>query len=343
MAHSVGGSIGGQFAVQLFFVISGYLISYVLIESKKYPSIRNFYIGRALRIFPIYWVVAISSLLVRLLELSVLKQVSFFESYTAMSLNARVLVGLSNFSLFFQDHIMFLSVNDGAISWTGNFNQSEVLLYEGLLVPQAWSLGIELTFYLVAPFILVRRRMIYLLLISSVILRIIFILKGFGLDDPWVYRFFPTELAFFLLGSLSHQILHSRITKFERLSRPRFGMTLVLFLMFYFIAFPKLPLPLFPRIVLLFGIIVLSLPILFKFQSEMKFDNFLGKLSYPIYLWHVLVLSIVFPIIQHYRFNIYFGFVLVITCTLVLSIATLTLIENPIERIRTRLRKRNPL
>jgi hypothetical protein len=30
---------------------------------------------------------------------------------------------------------------------------------------------------------------------------------GIGTKDPWTYRFFPTELALFLIGALAHQVL----------------------------------------------------------------------------------------------------------------------------------------
>jgi hypothetical protein len=40
------------------------------------------------------------------------------------------------------------------------------------------------------------------LLAASLALRGVLIATGIGLGDPWTYRFFPTELALFLLGSL---------------------------------------------------------------------------------------------------------------------------------------------
>ena len=83
---------------------------------------------------------------------------------------------------------------------------SEIPIYSGLIIPQAWTLGLELSFYLIAPFILKRLNLIIILLIISILTRIYLYYIGLGLQDPWSYRFFPTELAFFLFGSLSHQI-----------------------------------------------------------------------------------------------------------------------------------------
>ena len=47
----------GSYGVTLFFVLSGYLIFYLLFSEKKWTgdiSIRNFYIRRVLRIWPLY-------------------------------------------------------------------------------------------------------------------------------------------------------------------------------------------------------------------------------------------------------------------------------------------------
>ena len=50
--------VGGQNAVRLFYIISGFLISFVLVERKSYPSVRSFYVNRYLRLYPVYVVVA---------------------------------------------------------------------------------------------------------------------------------------------------------------------------------------------------------------------------------------------------------------------------------------------
>ena len=52
---------GGMLAVQLFYIVSGYLMSLVILSS-SYSSIKLFYLNRFLRLFPIYWFVALITL-----------------------------------------------------------------------------------------------------------------------------------------------------------------------------------------------------------------------------------------------------------------------------------------
>src|SRR5437660_1584735 len=78
-----------------------------------------------------------------------------------------------------------------------------------LLIPQAWSLGLELTFYFLAPFLLWRKpkNALYLLLtfISlSIFCKVILLISGHPYD-PWCYRFFPSILYLFLLGTITYQ------------------------------------------------------------------------------------------------------------------------------------------
>ena len=48
--HSFGMAFsGGVFAVQLFFVVSGFYISYILVEAQSYATVRGFYWNRILR------------------------------------------------------------------------------------------------------------------------------------------------------------------------------------------------------------------------------------------------------------------------------------------------------
>jgi peptidoglycan/LPS O-acetylase OafA/YrhL len=113
----------------------------------------------------------------------------------------------SNTTLFFQDWILFLGIEANEIRFTPNFSTHELPLYLGLIVPQAWTLGVELSFYLIAPFLLARRKALLAFPILSLGVRIVLHIIELGRDDSWVYRFYPAELSFFILGAISHQFL----------------------------------------------------------------------------------------------------------------------------------------
>lgn len=82
----------GQYGVPMFFVISGFLITTLLLREQKSAgqiSLKNFYIRRTLRIFPLYFAaVAIYSVLVILLEHGperpeFFKHLPFYLTYTS--------------------------------------------------------------------------------------------------------------------------------------------------------------------------------------------------------------------------------------------------------------------
>lgn len=339
IAHTVDQHmVGGQFAVQLFFMISGYLISFVLCEAKSYSRTRDFYVNRALRIFPLYWIVFTLTLALHLASLVFLGRSSTLTTYSEMPFLAAVLVGMSNFTLLGQDQVMFLSVNDSSLLWTTNFQDSDVLLYQGLLVPQAWSLGVELTFYLVAPFVLVSKKRLVAFFLLSLILRFLLISLGFGMSDPWVYRFFPTELAVFLLGAISHQFLAPRFFSLATTRRKPMALFSVVLTAFLVVFFWEVPFDYYLKGLVLFGFIALVLPPLFEFQGQNKFDNFLAQLSYPIYIWHLLTLGIVVELTAGLELAGPGLVLAVLIPTVALSLISLRLVDKPIQRARVKFR-----
>lgn len=338
--HLGGGTtdwlVGGRLAVQLFYVISGFLISYVLTATDHYQgSVGRFYANRALRLYPVYLAVAALTLLAHAAGGG-----AFWRFYDHLPFAAELFLGVSNLLILGQDWLMFFGIEHGALAFTGSFAHSEVPLYQGLLVPQAWTLGVEMSFYLIAPFVLHSPRRLLVLLAASLALRAALVATGVGLADPWTYRFFPTELALFLIGSLSHQVLLPRWQAWTR-RLPRLPEIGTAVLLLYALAHFSIGLPHTIRDALAVVLFAALLPLAFLFQSRHRLDKAIGELSYPIYICHALVILFFGWLLDgaQTRQPVMFTVLVVVGC---IGFAALlnALIADPVERLRRRLRAR---
>jgi peptidoglycan/LPS O-acetylase OafA/YrhL len=113
----------GWAGVELFFVLSGFLITRILLESRDKPHyLRNFYARRALRIFPLYYVVLVVTL--------ILPPPHGF--------------GRSRTSLWYFAYLQTLPLVRGR--------------FEASPLPHSWTLAIEEQFYCLWPFVLLLLR-----------------------------------------------------------------------------------------------------------------------------------------------------------------------------------------
>jgi peptidoglycan/LPS O-acetylase OafA/YrhL len=336
--------LGGKDAVEAFFIISGFYMSLILNE--KYVGVNKSYklfiTNRMLRLAPIYWVVLFFTVIACLGELIISKGqiVSLFSSYTTVYPNIASFTGLilTNILIFGQDVVMFLGINptNGNFFLTSNPFNSHPPVYTFLFVPQAWSLGIELTFYLIAPFVVTKGyKPVIIIIVLSFLLRL-FIYNHLGLqNDPWTYRFFPTELLFFLLGYVSYRIYLNIKTSVI----PEYASLLVFyFLLLYTLCYSFLPavqIGWFPFSVKQFlyqVTIVLSIPIIFKYFKNNHLDTQIGELSYPVYISHILINLV---LTSKYFIAIKTGW-----CVAIISIAfswlLIKYVAAPIEKYRQR-------
>ncbi|HET8870710.1 MAG TPA: acyltransferase [Aquabacterium sp.] len=328
-------SVGGRNAVQMFYAISGFLISYVWVERRSYANVGAFYANRYLRLYPIYAVVGLFTLLACAASI----RPEWIHVYQQAPEGARWLLGISNAFILGQDWIMFLAVKANQLVFSSDFRDSDVQLWQGLLAPQAWTLGVELSFYLVAPFILRRRSVLFALLGVSLVLRLWLVHAGLGLKDPWDYRFFPTELALFILGALSHQVLrpwYARLWGTERqlvAGRWASGGLAALVLVF-----PWLPGSTLLKSAALFAVFLPCLPLLFAWQSASRVDRAVGELSYPIYVSHWLVIDLCAALLGRHEGSVLT--VVVLPITLAFAYGLNRWVGEPVERWRDRLRDR---
>ena len=335
--HSFGTAFsGGVFAVQLFFVVSGFYISYILVEAKSYASVKGFYWNRILRLFPVYWAVALGSLAMYLGAAYVFGNAPpFVEVYQQLNTWSASILAATNVFLVGQDWVIFTAIDNGALVFTPDYHQEDVWVWRGLLVPPAWSLGVELTFYLIAPFILTRMRLLFVLLALSVALRIWLISIGIGLQDPWNYRFFPTELALFILGILAHQLWKPFLEARGIVSD---GLASAITLAVIGMVTVCVTLHILPLRLPVLALFVLALPFLFRFQKNRHWDRWLGEYSYPVYIVHW---SVMFPVSYVWDrltgqpgYQGYDETLAILVLTLIGAYVVKRLVSDPMENVR---------
>lgn len=329
--------VGGQIAVQGFYIISGFYMAFILKE--KYigvnQSYKLFITNRLLRLYPVYWVVILfiftSAIISYLISNSFqIESLSFYWNYISdMSFSSIFFLVFTNIFMIFQDMVMFLGldISSGNLYFTNNFRDSTPMLYKFLLIPQAWTIGIEITFYLIAPFLIKRKLWVILVLIlASLLLRIILINNGLN-HDPWTYRFFPTELVFFLLGIVAYNI-------FKKLDNVPIKRNYLVLLFSYILVFTLfysfIPMP--GKMYFYLFSIFLSVPFIFNLSKKWKVDRYIGELSYPIYISHLFVYSAMIKFTPFTESN---SFMLVLF-TVLFSIFLNQIVIKKIEIIRQR-------
>jgi peptidoglycan/LPS O-acetylase OafA/YrhL len=298
----------GRQAVQVFYMISGFYMAMVL--SSRYKIPRDFYVSRFMRIFPPYWIAAVTTVVLSMTTGLLFQKWMLLGPYVESPLAHNGLAGLiltaaSNFTLFGQDCVLFLSHDSGQqLHLTTNFRNDASPLWRYLLVPQCWSVGIELAFYASAPFLnRLSSRWLVLIALGSFTARLITYWNMGGPRDPWTYRFFPFELGLFLLGMLGYR-LYARTAdrhpsqRFRCVSRLAYsiGAVLLIFLLHMHIRLVRWVgdiVGVEAALFLSYLSWVVGIPALFFIFGNQRADRSIGELSYPIYLIHMVVIGVV--------------------------------------------------
>jgi len=332
---------GAVLAVKVFFIISGFYMTLIL--DKKYVgkgSYSLFISNRLLRLYPIYWVVLGLTVLIsfssHFLYNDWLRLTAYVVYDDILTIKALLFLGFTNIFLIGQDLYLFLGldVHSGNLFFTSNFSQTDPRFYSFLFVPQAWTLSLELMFYIIAPFIVRKKLKIVILLIFISLLIRGFIYFYLNMPyDPWTFRFFPNELVFFLLGVISYRIYEyiNRITVNKKL-------IIALISIFYFLMIFNRYLPetgvleyIVP--IIFYTIACLSIPFIFQMTRNNSKDNRIGELSYPIYITHLLIIYIVRILFDYYDVQLDMGPTIIII-TIIVSYVLLKLVADPIEKLR---------
>ena len=303
---------GGQIGVTIFFVISGYLITLLLLEEEKASdtiSLKSFYVRRALRIFPAYYFLL---LVYFILELTGILQFTANSWVTSLT------------------YTKYFPVKNG-IEWeSGHF----------------WSLSIEEHFYLIWPIVFKTFRKFRAYFAFLVILTIPVIRMTTTLPSMHIFM-----RADSIMWGCVFALYNDNIARFITKRHKLFSAAPFAILLFSLV---------FKRVISILGyhkldhlaltffgsfgsitdisigfIILISIyrrnNLWYKTLNTAPF-NFVGKLSYSIYLWQQIFFSPYVGKLSEFPFNIVYIFMA--------AFLSYNLIEKPFLRIKSKLEGR---
>jgi peptidoglycan/LPS O-acetylase OafA/YrhL len=282
----------GVVAVIGFFLISGFVMT-ALCEKYYYHlrSVPTFYADRLLRLYPQYLVYIIGGAIL-------------------------AAVGPDRYQVSVRDVIINL-----LIFW---YEVSVWILPHKFFLEQTWTLGLEVAFYAVIPFIFIFRLSVIALLLSATF----FLLPYFGLldTDLWGYRQLPGTLFIFITGSFIYRNFNGL---FSLIVPCVWTYAFVLLIGTY--VWPELNV-LYNRDVLTGFVVFVPILQVLRRQPIVRLDRMIGDLSYGVFLNHTLIIYVIRWCGVRY-FGAY-AIAIAVVSSLVLSALTYGFVERPILEFR---------
>ncbi|MBI3133428.1 MAG: acyltransferase [Bacteroidetes bacterium] len=299
--------------VPLFFCISGFLITGILITNIEQPKkqlLKNFYVRRILRIFPVYY----------------------------LTILLLYIVNVDNYRGWFLNDLFYVS----------NITQGLQGNFEGTIAPHFWSLAVEEQFYLLWPitFILIPKVRYQLFLVFLVFA------IGVGTSLFAEDRFFMARtfgcLSFLGSGAILSVLWYHFKEKLATLSQ---YINVVLMLFVLLVALQaggviKITNQLHQLIsILVIPVITLRFILGFKWRGaklivENRLILYLGKISYGIYIFHLLALypAVAIKKILHLGFldNLWLMFLFKILLTIIIASVSWEFFEKRINALKSK-------
>ena len=312
--HLGGTAYSGPYAVFGFYALSGYLMTLILHRTYGYSpaGLGRYAANRLLRIMPVY-------LLAALLSLALVWALG--EAWTRA----------------FHENIGSPASME---EWLRNLFLVLSISTDTRLVPPAWALTVELSFYLLIGLGLSRTRLICFLWLAASVAYTAYLLHGNASFSYRYYTMAAASLPFSMGASLYHVRQMTRGGAFERLiERPWIAPGLAVALFANYAAARAASASLAQGGLFYLNLILMvALIAHLSSRSPTTVDQRIGDLSYPIYLTHFQAgLLVTWAIADVSR-----GTALFLAASLlpVLTLAWLVkvFVEAPIERLRTQIK-----
>lgn len=319
----IKGISGGE-AVRIFFVISGFYMSLVLTD--KYRSRSAFYLNRFLRLYPAFLIVAMLTWAWFFISWWWLGRApttdGWPEAYASMDGWQRLALIVSNWTMVGQDIPSLFHYKAGAgfsflAGPTDGTAAGQWVGYYRTIGP-AWSIGSEIWFYLTAPF-LVGWRWPWLLLLGLFSYAVFFAMNQSGV--VLTGYFFPALLWFFIAGIFLHRLydiaqIHRHLALAAGVIIASIGVAMI-------------------GVISTTTALSVIVPFAFALTKRNAIDAFVGELSYPIYLLHMLVMMMLMNV-----FHDASGTSIAVV-SIVGAVALVLVVEKPMDRIRQRIARRH--
>lgn len=269
----------GFLGLEYFFVLSSFLITWIALEeykSKNFFSVKNFLIRRSLRVWPLYFLIIITT------------YIGYFFIKYIFNYELNELPNISNFIFFI---VNFYTIENGT-----NYLFFLVFL---------WSISIEEQFYIFWSLILkyfIKHLKIFSL--ALIIISIIFRWYFYVIEPTKNILYFHTFSAVgnFGIGSLVALIAFYKTEFFNYIKNFSFFRSSLVYFLFIFLIFFYSHifcysyLIVFERLIfsLIFGYIIIEQAFnnraFFQF-GKLNTITFLGKISYGLYCYHGIVIT----------------------------------------------------
>ena len=189
-------------------------------------------------------------------------------------------------------------------------------------------------FYLIAPFLVTKKvKWQIILVLTGISAKCYFDYFHYLCFDPWTYRFFPFELAFFMAGSVAYAFYKQ--LQFKSVS-PKIGYTLLSICIFGVFILDEIKVQDDYKNTMFYLFLLGSIPFIFNALKDNVWDRKIGELSFSLYISHHLLVSLW----RGYFFKnpdlmSYYGITVILCSLLVAIILQMTIIKG-IENYRTK-------
>jgi len=298
------------YGVTMFFVLSGYLITFLLLkEYNKNGTIsyKKFYIRRILRIWPLYYLTLTIAYLICLIQ--------------GESVSTSALL----FYVFFMSNVPYIF--GGVIH----------------LVAPLWSVGVEEQFYLFWPWLFKFRKNLYYIMWGIIITYLLLklVLRVYE-NGNWYTFLSATRFHCMAIGGIGAYHVFNKDMRLKALYSSVVQaccwiiLAISVYKPFHILSFLDGEI-----YAVIFLIIILNIssnpkPLL---KLENRIFNWLGSISYGIYVYHMFAIALVFSLVSYFPRNLS-GIILIFSAIIVLTLAMAHLSYYYFERLFLKTKER---